>query len=132
MNQYMLDTNTVCNLVRQQVMVVSHIVSLPMAAISISAITAGEMLFGLAKHPVSTRLHIAIQEFLQRVQVFPWELAAAEHYAVLRADLQRRGAALAPIDMLIAAHALAVNAVLVTNDQAFSNVPGLAIEDWTR
>lgn len=131
MIQYMLDTNTVSHLVRQQVMVVSHVISMPAAAMCISAITAGELLFGLAKQPESTRLHGAIQEFLQRVKVLPWDANAAEHYAVIRANLQRRGAALAPLDLLIAAHALASNAVLVTNDRSFRQVPDLSIEDWT-
>ena len=52
-------------------------------------------------------------------------------YGTVRADMARQGKLLAPLDMLIAAHALSASAVLVTNDQAFGQVAGLPVEDWT-
>jgi tRNA(fMet)-specific endonuclease VapC len=54
-----------------------------------------------------------------------------QHYGPLRATLEATGKSLAALDTLIAAHALQVGAVLVTNDHAFGQVPGLAVEDWT-
>jgi tRNA(fMet)-specific endonuclease VapC len=72
-----------------------------------------------------------VREFLLRVDVLPWESATAERYGLARADMARCGKMLAPLDLLIAAHALSVNAVLVTNDRAFSQMADLPIEDWT-
>lgn len=130
-DRYMLDTNTVSHLVRQQPKVVEHVVSMPMTMLCISAITAGELLFGLARLSTSSRLHRAVREFLERVEVLPWDIETAEHYAVMRAEQQRKGALFGPMDMLIAAHALAVGAVLVSSDRAFRRVVELRVEDWT-
>lgn len=72
------------------------------------------MLFAQAKRPKARRLHRAVREFLRRVDVLPWDSAVAEHYGVVRADLARYGKTHAPLDLLIATHALSVGAVLVT------------------
>lgn len=131
MKRYMLDTNTVSHLLRKHPAVAMRIVAVPMASLCISAITEGELLFGLAKRPAAKQLHAAVREFLRRVDVLPWDSAAAEHYGAVRADMARRGKALAPLDFLIATHALSLNAVLVTNDRAISQMADLHIEDWT-
>lgn len=67
-----------------------------------------------------------------RVDIIPWDKEAADVYGPLRAELQRAGTILAEMDLLIAAHALAIGAVLVTNDQAMLRLTGLETEDWTR
>ncbi len=127
----MLDTNTVSGLIREQPNVVRRVVSVPMASLCISAVTAGELYYGLAKRPEAKRLQAVVWEFLRRVDVLPWDAGIAEHYGAVRAEIALRGKPLAPLDMLIAAHALGSNAVLVTNDRAFAQVPALRIEDWT-
>lgn len=63
--------------------------------------------------------------------MLPWDSSIAKQYGTVRADMERRGKILAPLDLLIAVHALSVGAVMVTNDQAFSQVADLFIEDWT-
>jgi tRNA(fMet)-specific endonuclease VapC len=125
----MLDTNTVSHLVKQHPEVVRRVIDVPMASLCVSAITAGEMHFGLAKRPDSVRLRVAVTELMQRVDVLPWDSSAAEHYRSVRADLERAGRPLGSLDALIAAHALSVGAVLVTSDCAFSHVVHLQIED---
>lgn len=132
MTRYMLDTNTVSHLVRQHPAVVQRVVAAPMASLCLSAITTGELWFGLAKRPNAARLHRAVAELLRRVDVLPWDYDAAERYGGLRAEMERRGRALGALDLLIAAHAQSTGAVLVTNDQAFGRVTHLAVEDWTR
>ena len=127
----MLDTNTVSHLLRGHALVAQRIVAVPITSLCISAITEGELLFGLAKRPSAERLHIAAGEFLRRADVLPWDSAVAKHYGIVRADLERDGKVLSPLDLLIAAHALAVGAVLVTNDRAFGLVAKLALQDWT-
>ncbi len=127
----MLDTNTVSHLLKEHPSVARRVVAAPIASLCISAITGGELLFGLAKRPDAKRLHIAVREFLRRVDVLPWDSTIAERYGTVRADMERQGKILSPLDLLIATHALHVGAVLVTNDQAFGLVAGLHIEDWT-
>lgn len=131
MKRYMLDTNTVSHLIKAHPTVAQHVIALPMGSISISAITEGELLFGLAKRPEAKRLHLLVREFLRRVDVLPWQSDIAECYGKLRADLEQQGKILAPLDLLIAAHALGTGAVLVTNDHAFDQVTDLVLEDWT-
>jgi len=127
----MLDTNTVSHLFRQHPMVAKRVEVVPMASLCVSAITAGELLFGLAKRPDAERLGLVVREFLRRVDAMPWDNTIAQYYGMVRAAMEPQGRRIpAPLDLLIAAHALGVGAVLVTNDQAFGQVPDLAVEDW--
>ena len=129
--KYMLDTNTVSQLVRHHPNVTRHVVGMPMASLCMSAVTAGELLYGLAKRPDAVRLHAVVTELMRRVDVLQWDFSAAERYGIVRAAMDRTGRSLGSLDLLIAAHALDVGAVLVTNDRAFSQVAHLQIEDWT-
>ena len=131
MTRYMLDTNTVSHLLKKHRAVARRVVAAPITSLCISAITQGELLFGLAKRPHATELHTAVREFLRRVDVLPWDAATSETYGPARASTQREGRVLAPMDLLIGVHALSIDAVLVTNDRAFAQLPGLAVEDWT-
>jgi tRNA(fMet)-specific endonuclease VapC len=128
----MLDTNTVSHLVKSHPCVSLRVTEVLMTKVCISAITGGELMFGLAKVPHAKRLQKAVTEFLRRVDVLPWDSAVMERYGSVRADLEKQGKALGSLDMLIAAHALETNSVLVTNDVAFSRVVGLTVEDWTQ
>jgi tRNA(fMet)-specific endonuclease VapC len=129
--RYMLDTNAVSHLIKAHPVLIQRVTAAPMAALCISAITEGELLFGLAKRPAARQLHAAVIEFLKRVDVLPWDSSTAEHYGTLRASMEAQGKPLAPLDMLIGAHAASVGAVLVTNDRAFQSIGDLKVEDWT-
>jgi tRNA(fMet)-specific endonuclease VapC len=131
MTRYMLDTNTVSHLLKKHPAVARRVVAVPITALCISAITQGELLFGLAKRPEAKALHDAVWEFLRRVDVLPWDSTAAQSYGTTRAAAQREGRVLAPMDLLIGTHALSLDAILVTNDQSFGQLAGLVIEDWT-
>lgn len=131
MKRYMLDTNTVSFLLREHPGVSRRVMHEPMATLCISAVTEGEMLFGVAKRPEAKRLQRAVAEFLLRVESLPWNSLAAECYGTVRADMQRRGKIMAPLDLLIASHALSLGLVLVTNDASFAQMEGLDVEDWT-
>ncbi len=130
--RYMLDTNTVSSLIKQNQLVRKRITSLPMDKLCLSVISEAELLYGLAKKPHAKNLHQVVQEFLKRIEVLAWNSDVAEHYAILRADLEAKGAVLGSLDMQIAAHAFEAGAVLVTNDQAFKSVKRLKVEDWTQ
>ena len=131
MTRYLLDTNTVSHLVRQHLAVSLRVVAEQMASLCIAAITEGELLYGLARRPDATRLRAVVQQFLLRVDVLPWDRAAAKRYGTLRALMEGKGQALAPLDMQIAAHAQSAGAVLVTSDRAFKQISGLLLEDWS-
>ena len=131
MKRYLLDTNIVSHLIKEHPVVSQRIVKMPMASLGISVITEAELYYGLAKRPEAKRLHLVVEEFLKRVDVLPWDSAIVKNYGFIRAEMERQGKTLAPLDLLIAAHALSVDAVLVTNDKAFYQVGGLTIEDWT-
>lgn len=132
MKRYMLDTNIVTHLLKNHPHVVKRISTAPMTSLCISAITEGELFFGLAKRPEAKKLQRLIHELLLCVDVLPWDNSITKTYGTLRANLEKTGSILAPHDLLIAAHALALNMTLVTNDQAFRHVPNLFIEDWTK
>jgi tRNA(fMet)-specific endonuclease VapC len=127
---YLLDTNTVGYLIRGQETVLARLLSHPPVVIRISAITEGELRFGLANNPSATRLHKAVNEFLRRTTVLPWDREAALQCGALRAEMKQRGMALGPLDMLIAAHARSRKAVLVGSDAAFQRAPDLQVENW--
>jgi tRNA(fMet)-specific endonuclease VapC len=127
----MLDTNTISSLIKKNPAVSRRIASFPMERLCLSVISEGELLYGLAKKPNARNLHLAVQEFLKRVDVLVWDTDVAEHYGVLRAELEGSGNVLGPLDMQIAAHASQLGAVLVTNDQAFQRIKKLKVEDWT-
>jgi tRNA(fMet)-specific endonuclease VapC len=75
---------------------------------------------------------IAATKFLSRFPSLPFDDLAADHYAQIRADLERRGQPIGPNDMLVAAIAVANRLTIVTNNiREFSRVPGLPCEDWT-
>jgi tRNA(fMet)-specific endonuclease VapC len=132
MKRYMLDTNTVSFLLREHPSVIKRVTEVPMAELCISSVTEAEMLFGLAKRPEAKRLHRAVMEFLLRVEVLPWDSAAAATYGTTRADLERNGKIMAPLDVMIASHALSLKLVLVTNDGSFAQIDVLEREDWAQ
>jgi len=131
MKCYMLDTNIVSYLCKAHPIVTRRVIEAPISSVCISAITEGELLYGLAKRPEAKQLHQVVREFLRRVDVFPWDSSAAECYGAVRAEMSRKGKIIAPLDLLIATHALTIDATLVTNDQALAQITNLCTEDWS-
>ncbi len=130
--RYMLDTNMVSFIVRDQFEPLKRrLRDVAPSSLCISAITQAELLHGLARKPGATALRAKVNGVLLRIESLPWDGLAAQSYATLRAAMESQGQGLANFDNLIAAHALALGHVLVSNDQAFRRVPGLLVEDWT-
>lgn len=101
------------------------------AGIAISAITHGEILFGMEKKPKALRLRAAVEVLLGSVEILPWDASVAPAYGKLRAGLEAAGKTLSGLDLLIAAHALALGATLVTHDRAFLHSEALVqVVDW--
>jgi tRNA(fMet)-specific endonuclease VapC len=98
----------------------------------ISVITRGELLYGLALVPHAVSLARAVHAFLDTAPCLDWTGAAADHYAILRAEQKNSGNPIGNMDTLIAAHALADGLILVTNNgRHFERIPELRIENWT-
>jgi len=130
---YLLDTNIASYVIKGNIpRVRQRLLKVPMAEIAISAVTEAELRFGVARKPEAVRLGIAVEEFLLRVDVLPWHSEAAKQYAQVRSALERVGQPMGNLDLMIAAQALAAQAVLVTNDHTFRHVKHLKIEDWTK
>src|SRR5262245_57588610 len=130
--RYMLDTNMASYVIKGNIpRVRERLLKVPMAQVSISAVTEGELRFGVARRPDAVRRKTAVDEFLLRVEVLPWGSEAARRYGPVRAALEGEGEPMGNLDMMIAAHAMAAQAVLVTNDRVFGRVKGLKIEDWS-
>lgn len=95
-----------------------------------SIIVVAELRFGILKRG-SERLRSAVDLILEALPVVSWDSPADEHYAALRVQLERSGMPISANDMLIAAHALALDATLVTaNEREFRRVPNLRVENW--
>lgn len=103
---------------------------IPMSQVCISTVTEAELLFGVIRRPEAKNLSIAVHEFLLRVEILPWDAAAASSYATVRFALAQSGKSLGNLDTMIAAHAIAARAVLVTNDRAFGNIKHIALANW--
>jgi len=131
--RYLLDTNTASYIIKGNNPAVDRrLARVPMAKLAVSAVTEGELRFGAARLPHATRLHALIEDFLLRVTMLPWDSDAARQYGELRATLEREGQPMGNLDTMIAAHALALDAVLVTNDHAFARIKKLKVVDWTK
>jgi tRNA(fMet)-specific endonuclease VapC len=128
---YMLDTNIVSELARNpHGAVAKRIAEVGPAAISVSIITAAELRYGCARRG-SPRLLAQIEAILAGVQVLALDVPADSEYGDIRSELEAAGQPIGPNDLLIAAHAYALDAVLVTaNVREFSRVHALKVENW--
>ena len=123
---YLLDTNTfsyiakgVSQAARAEFQRLSQD---PDSVICISAISEAEVRFGIAKHGLSRSRRAAIEGLFANLQILPWGSDEAVAYAQARAALEAKGVTVSVMDMLIAAHAIATGAVLVTADKIFAKV----------
>jgi len=131
--RYLLDTNIASYVIRGNFPEVRRrLTRHPMAEIAVSAVTEGELTYGVARKPEAVRLRVLVDEFLLRVTVLPWGSDAACQYGELRAALEDKGQPMGNLDLMIGAHALAAGLILVTNDRAFGRIAKLKIQDWTR
>ena len=129
---YMLDTDTVSFLIRGKTPSLdARIQATPAKQMCISAVTRGELLFGLGVKDGAHRLARLIDQVLQRLPCLPWDEAAATHFAAIAAHLHRTGSPIGQMDTMIAGHAASLGAVLVTNNgRHFSRVHELKVENW--
>jgi tRNA(fMet)-specific endonuclease VapC len=131
--QYLLDTSTLSHLIRQpQGSVAERIAEVGEANVLTSVVVACELRYGAAKRG-SRRLTKQVEAVLGALTVRPLESGVEPVYAAIRVALEKKGAPIGAHDMLIAAHARALDAVCVTDNVAeFKRVPALKVENWLR
>jgi tRNA(fMet)-specific endonuclease VapC len=131
--RYLLDTNIVSDIVRNpRGRVAGHIGAVGEARVCTSIIVAAELRYGAAKKG-SPRLAAQLEAVLGALDVLPFESPADAVYGRIRAALERAGEPIGGNDLLIAAQALALDHVVVTDNEAeFARVGGLAHENWLR
>lgn len=132
MTGYLLDTDTCIHLIkRQPPHALAQLQALEISSVGISSITLSELEYGVAKSTRPQQNRLALAQFLAPLEVLPYDDVAASRYGPTRAFLESQGTPIGPLDTLMAAHALALGYVLVTNNEReFSRLPGLVVENW--
>ena len=129
---YLLDTDICIYILNRRPLNVSQkFREIKAENITLSSITVAELLYGAEKSRSGERNRRALAQFVAALGTADFTADVARVYASLRASLERQGAPIGPLDTLIAAHALSLNATLVTNNiREFERVPGLPVENW--
>lgn len=128
----LLDSNTLIHYLQGREPVVKHMKSASPRDLRLPSVVAYELAYGTLRSQSDRRKQIMETIFAELVQA-PFDAAAAIEAARLRVELEARGVAIAPLDLMIAATALSLGATLVTNNtREFSRIEGLRLEDWTK
>ena len=132
MKRYMLDTDISSYIIRNRPQSVRERFSkLESDQLCISAITEAELAYGVKAAGARIALRLGVEDFVRRITVLEWGGAAVAHYADIRAKLEAAGTPIGNMDLMIAAHARSVGAVVVTNNEKhFGRVGGLTVENW--
>lgn len=130
--RYLLDTNICIYIAKGHPLAVRHrFEQHTLQELAMSTITVGELRIGAEKSQARTRALDTLAQLVQMIQPCALPMAAAEHYGAIRATLQQQGQPIGNNDLWLAAHALAEDWVLVTNNtREFARVPGLRVENW--
>ncbi len=130
----MLDTDT-CSYAMKRTFhdLVEKIRNFAPGELKVSTVTAYELEYGARKSGRFEQLNAVIRAFLQNVEILPFDLSAAREAGMIRAELARAGSPIGAYDLMIAGHARALSAALLThNVRVFSRVSGISVEDWAR
>jgi len=130
--RYMLDTSVCIELIRKRGNnILRRLGSCEIGEVGISVIVLAELFHGVGKSSKPEQARFALRDMCAPLEIRSFDNAAAVAYGKIRADLERAAQTIGPMDTLIAAHALAENAVLVTNNEReFRRVEGLVVENW--
>lgn len=132
--KYMLDTNICIYAIKHKSdMVIKRFLQHDPEEMCVSAVTYAELMHGVEKSMAVEKNSIAISLFLSPITILEFHASAAKEYGKIRAELERKGTPIGPMDMLIAGHARSEGLILVTNNtREFQRVEGLMVEDWTQ
>jgi tRNA(fMet)-specific endonuclease VapC len=131
---YMLDTDLASYIIKgRSPEIEARLSAIEPSMVCVSVMTRAELVYGLKRLPPNHRLHIGVRQFLKIVRVLSWDAEAADFYAEIRHQLGTAGQPIGEMDMMIAAHSLAVAAVLVTNNtRHYERIPApLMLQNWS-
>lgn len=131
--RYMLDTNICIYAIKHKPeQVLLRLQEHDPAEICISSVTYAELMHGVQKSQAVDKNRLALALLLANIDILNFDAAAAESYGEIRAELEKQGTPIGPLDMMIAGHAKSLNHIVVTNNiKEFSRIKGLKLENWT-
>ena len=132
--EYLLDTNICIYIIKKRpASVLKKFESLSLGDVAISSITLAELYYGIMKSSNPRKNQEALDKFLIPLEILDFDYAATIKYGKIRADLEKKGTPIGPLDTLIASHAKSLNLTLVTNNEKeFERIPDLKIENWSK
>ena len=132
--KYMLDTNICIYIIKQKPKnVIKRFRNAKVSEIGISSITLSELEYGAMKSVKPEQNRIALAQFIAPIEIRAYDDAAAQHYGEIRAYLEEQGTPIGSLDLLIAAHALSLKSILITNNEKeFKRVANLKIKNWAK
>ena len=131
MLQYMLDTNICIYVIKNYPPKLRERFNRLAEQLCMSSITLAELLYGAEKSARRLENLQAVEQFSARLEVLAFSPKAAVHFGQIRADVERLGKPVGPLDMLIGAHARAEGLIIVTNNvREFQRLPGVRVENW--
>jgi tRNA(fMet)-specific endonuclease VapC len=130
--KYMLDTNICIYIIKEKPRkVINKFHALDIGDICISSITLAELEYGVEKSDYKERNRLALTGFLSSIDILPFSEKAATEYGKIRANLERQGNIIGAYDLMIGAHALSEELILVTNNvKEFKRIADLSLENW--
>ncbi len=130
--KYMLDTNICIYIIKKKRRkVLETLKTLDIGDVCISTITLAELEYGVKKSQQKEKNKIALINFLTPIEILSFSDSAAVIFGEIRASLEKEGQIIGAYDLLIAAHALSENLILITNNAGeFSRIPGLSLQNW--
>jgi tRNA(fMet)-specific endonuclease VapC len=128
----MLDSNICIYLIKRQPRkVIDKFEEIALGEIAISSVTVAELMYGVAKSQHQDKNRVALESFLAPLEIVDFGLKAAQYFGMVRANLKKIGAPIGAYDLMIAAHALSLDLVLViNNEREFQRIPDLIVENW--
>lgn len=132
--KFMLDTNTCIYIIkRKPPQIINRFKLTDISQICISSITLSELVHGVSKSSRPDQNQLALTQFIAPLEILPYDDEAAQHYGELRVHLEKQGTLIGSLDMLIAAHALSLSCMLITNNEKeFKRIPKLKIDNWAK
>jgi tRNA(fMet)-specific endonuclease VapC len=131
---YLLDTNICIYIIKKKpVNVLERFKELSLGSVGVSTITLAELEYGIRKSASPEKNLEALNQFLVPLDILSFDYEATIAYGKIRAELEKKGTPIGPLDTLIAAHALSLNLTLVTNNEKeFNRIVALKVENWAK
>lgn len=132
--RFMLDTNTCVELIRKRNdRILRRMKRRRPDDLCVSSVTLSELEYGVAKSANPEKNRLALAEFMTPLNIVPYDDTVAPVYGRVRAAVEKEGTPIGPLDTMIAAHALSLGLIVVTdNEREFRRVPGLTVQNWAK